>query len=115
MVRITGSVKDEKSVNAPTADSLSSVVRRRRGNKARRVSGTGSRAPPKNPPTASQAPRKERLLSTNNSEGEDFQVPFSECPAPSAMPSPSANERWNLLSSNRNSQTAHFCFGSARR
>src|ERR1700732_766399 len=115
MVRITGSVKDEKSVNAPTDDSLSSVVRRRRGNKAKRMSGTDSRAPTKNPPTASKAPRKERLLATNNSEAEDFEVPSSEGPAPSTMPSPSANERWNLLSSNRNSQRAHFCFGSARR
>src|SRR6202022_5163747 len=106
-MRITGSVQDEKSVNAPTDDSLSSVARRRRGNKAKRMSGTDSRAPTKNPPTASNAPRKERLPSTENSEAEDFGVPFSECPAPSTMPSPSPNERWNLPSSNRNPQRAH--------
>src|ERR1700737_1408506 len=61
-MRITGSVQDEKSVNAPTDASLSSVGRRRRGNRAKRMSGTDSRAPTQNPPTASNAPRKERLL-----------------------------------------------------
>src|ERR1700674_5985791 len=89
MVRITGSVKDENSVNAPTGDSLTSVVRRRRGNSAKRIKGTESRAPTNSPPTESNAPRKERLLSGDNPEPKE--VPFSECPAPSTIPSPSAS------------------------
>src|ERR1700674_620528 len=94
MVRITGSVKDENSVNALTGDFLSSVVRRRRGNSAKRMSGTESRAPTNSPPTESNAPRKERLLSGDDPELKE--VSFSECPAPSTMPSPSANTPWNL-------------------
>src|ERR1700686_916348 len=88
MVRITGPVKDENSVNAPTGDSLTSVVRRRRGNSAKRINGTESRAPTKNPPTESNAPRKERLLAGDDPEPKEV---FSECPAPSAIPSPSAS------------------------
>src|SRR3984893_10388521 len=83
MVRITGSVKDENSVNAPTDDSLSSVVRRRRGNSAKRISGTESRAPTKNPPTESNAPRKERLLSGDDPDAKE--VPSAECSPPSTM------------------------------
>src|ERR1700681_1138402 len=89
MVRITGWVRDENSVNAPTGDSLTSVVRRRSGNSAKRISGTESRAPTKTPPTESNAPRKERLLSGDDPEPKE--VPFAECPAPSTMPSPSAS------------------------
>src|ERR1700687_5680188 len=64
------------------------------GNSAKRMSGTESRAPTKNPPTESNAPRKERLLSGDNPEPKE--ASFSECPAPSTMPSPSANTPWNL-------------------
>src|ERR1700674_191672 len=91
MVRITGSVKDEKSVNAPTDDSLSSVGRRKRGNRAKRMSGTDSSAPTQNPPTASNAPRKERLLFGDDCESESFAVRFPEHSASSTMPSPSAS------------------------
>src|SRR6202171_3739265 len=106
MVRITGSVQDEKSVNAPTDDSLSSVGRRRRGNRAKRMSGTDSRAPTQNPPTASNAPRKERLLG-DNSESESFAVRFPEHSASSTMPSPSA--------SGDHGCPFYFCLGSSRR
>src|SRR6202171_3755442 len=96
MVRITGSVKDENSVNAPTGDSLTSVVRRRRGNSAKRINGTESRAPTKNPPTESNAPRKERLLSRDDPEPKE--VPLSKCPASSTMPSPSTSSDHGTLS-----------------
>src|ERR1700687_4572405 len=96
MVRITGSVKDENSVSAPTGDSLSSVVRRRRGNSAKRMSGTESRAPTKSPPTESNAPRKERLLSGDSAESE-VEMPLAECPACSTMPSPSASSDHGTL------------------
>src|SRR6202521_6078268 len=95
MVRITGSVKDESSVNALTGDFLSSVVRRRRGNSAKRMSGTESRAPTRTPPTESNAPRKERLLCGGNPEPKE--VPFAGCPAPSTMPSPSASSDHGTL------------------
>src|ERR1700736_6518879 len=85
MVRITGSVKDENSVDAPTGDSLSSVVRRRRGNKAKRMSGTDKRVPTQNEPSPSKTPRKERRLSRDNSSGEELRVVFPECSAPSNM------------------------------
>src|ERR1700675_2903143 len=109
MVHITGSVKDENSLTAPTDDSLSSVVRRRRGNSAKRISGTESRAPTKTPPTESNAPRKERLLSRDNPEPKE--VSFSECPAPSTMPSPSANRPWNLALATRTLPGDLFLFG----
>src|SRR5260370_988047 len=89
MVRITGSVEDEKSVNAPTGESLRSVVRRKIGNSANRISGTDSKALTKTPPTATNAPRNERLLSRDNREPEGIGVPLSKCPASSTMPSPS--------------------------
>src|ERR1700693_319958 len=110
MVRITGSVKDENSVNAPTGDSLSSVVRRRRGNSAKRISGTDSRAPTSRPPTESNAPRKERLLSGDNPESE-VDLLLAECPAPSTMPSPSAAAPWHLASATVELPGCLFLFG----
>src|ERR1700676_405987 len=106
MVRITGSLKDENSVNAPTGDSLTSVVRRRRGNSAKRINGTESRAPTKNPPTESNAPRKERLLSGDNPEPK-------ECPASSDMQSPSASSTMEELASCNHRTPTLFTFLSA--
>src|SRR5260370_3148497 len=85
MVRITGSLRDEKLVNPPTGDALSSVVRRSRGNKAKRMSGTDSSAPTKIEPSPSNPPRKERLLSRDNPDGEELPVVVSECSASSNM------------------------------
>src|SRR6202158_340448 len=114
MVRITGSVKDEKSVNAPTDDPLSSVVRRRRGNRAKRISGTESRAPTKNPPTESNAPRKERLLSGDDPEPK-VEVPLAGCPVPSTMRSPSAGSTTEASSSRQTPRLLTLYLGSARR
>src|ERR1700731_1572458 len=80
MVRITGSVKGENSLSAPTGERLSSVVRRSRGKSAKRMSGTESRAPTKTEPTPSNAPRKERLFSRDNPDAEGFAAVVSESP-----------------------------------
>src|SRR5258708_25238395 len=85
MVRITGPRREEKLANRPTGDALSSVVRRSRGNKAKRMSGTDSSAPTKIEPSPSNPPRKERLLSRDNPDGEELPVVVSECSASSNM------------------------------
>src|SRR5713226_327870 len=81
MVRITGSVKAENSLSAPSGELLSSVVRRSSGNSAKRMSGTESRAPTQTEPTPSKAPRKERLVSRGDPDAERFRIVFSESPA----------------------------------
>src|ERR1700719_3043229 len=81
MVRITGSVKGENSLSAPTGELFSSVVRRSRGKRAKRMSGTERTAPTKIEPTPSNAPRKERLFSRDNPGAEGFSVAASESPA----------------------------------
>src|SRR4029077_6555045 len=112
MVRITGSVRDENSVNAPTGDSLSSVVRRRRGNSAKRMSGTESRAPTKSAPTESNGPRKERLPAGDDPEPKED--PLSKCPASSTMLSPSTSSDHGILRLQpSNFQVTYL--GSARR
>src|SRR5580704_18559454 len=68
MVRITGSFSDEKSVTAPTVDSFRSVVRRRMGNRAKRMSGTESSPPTKTEPSPNNTPTNERLVSRGNSD-----------------------------------------------
>src|SRR5260370_7781729 len=78
-------------------DSLTSVVRRRRGNSAKRMRGTERRAPTKNPPTESNAPRKERLLRGDSPASEGIRLPLSKCPASSTMPSPSASSDHGTL------------------
>jgi hypothetical protein len=60
MVFWTGSDKDENSLKSPTGDALSSVVRRKRGKRVKRINGTESSAPTQTVPVASRAPRKER-------------------------------------------------------
>src|SRR5579859_7363676 len=85
MVRITGSVKDENSLSSPTDEVFTSVVRRSNGKSAKRISGTESSVPTKNEPRASNTPRKDRLLSTCNPDGEGLGIVFSECPAGSNM------------------------------
>src|SRR6202795_5289661 len=106
MVRVSGSVKDENSVNAPTGDSLTSVVRRRRENTAKRIRDTESRAPTNSPPTESNAPRKERLLSGDNAEPKE--VSLAECPASSTMPSPSAGSTTEASSNRQNPRLQTF-------
>src|ERR1700693_4964632 len=59
MVRATGSESDEKSVTGPTSERLSSVVRRKSGKSAKRISGTESRAPMQNEPKASRVPKND--------------------------------------------------------
>src|ERR1700730_2002447 len=81
MVCITGSVRDENSRSSRRDELLSSVVRRSKGKSAKRMSGTESRAPTKTDPTASNAPRKERLLSRDHPDAECFAAVVSESPA----------------------------------
>src|ERR1700732_2401300 len=85
MVRISGWVKEENSLSAPTGELLSSVVRRSSGKRAKRMSGTESSAATKVEPTPSNAPRKERLFSRDNGVAEGFSVVASESPAHAHM------------------------------
>src|SRR6266852_1641776 len=81
MVRITGSVKSENSLSAPSGELLSSVVRRSKGKNTKRMSGTESRVPTKTEPTPSKVPRKERLVSRDDPGAVRFRIVFSESPA----------------------------------
>jgi len=74
MVRITGSVKDENALRSPSGELLSSVVLRSNGKSAKRMSGTESNAPTRNEPSASSTPRKDRLLSRDDPDGEGLSV-----------------------------------------
>src|SRR5258708_28990046 len=60
MVRKTGSVREENSLMSPTGESFNSVVRRSNGKRAKRMSGTASRAPTKTEPTPNRTARNER-------------------------------------------------------
>src|SRR5579863_1251748 len=108
MVRITGSVRDEKSVNAPTGDSFSSVVRRRMGNRAKRMSGTESSPPTKTEPSPNNTPRNERLLSRGNPGDDVFGLVSSEGPARSNMQSLTSRDRPAII------QKAYFLPGRVR-
>src|SRR5258708_7609921 len=85
MVRITGSVRDEKPLTSPTGDFLSSVVRRINGKSAKRTSGTASNAPTKTEPSPSSTPRNERLAARSDPDDENLDAVFSESPARSCM------------------------------
>src|ERR1700730_17982677 len=81
MVRIAGSVRGENSLSAPTGELFNAVVRRSSGKRAKRMSGTESRAPTRIEPTPSNAPRKDRLFSRDNPDAEGFSAVASESPA----------------------------------
>jgi hypothetical protein len=68
MVRITGSVKVENILTSPKGDLLVSVVRRNNGKSAKRTSGTESKPPTRNTPSARSAPRNERRPATDDAE-----------------------------------------------
>src|ERR1700730_5219884 len=80
MVRMTGSVRGENSLTAPSGELFSSVVRRSSGKRAKRMRGTESSAPTKIEPTPSKAPRKDRLFSRDNPGPECFSAVASESP-----------------------------------
>src|ERR1700737_382118 len=82
MMRITGSVRDENSLSSPTDELLSSVVRRSKGNNAKRMRGAESSAPTRTEPTPSNAPRKERRFSEDNPDTEAVAALIFESPAP---------------------------------
>src|SRR5271168_1508882 len=72
MVRSMGSLSDENSVNEPTGEAFSSVVRRNRGKRAKRIKGTASKAPTHNEPSASKVPRNDRRCSSKGWAVENF-------------------------------------------
>src|ERR1700682_3418033 len=111
MVRITGSVNAEKSVNAPTGDCLSSVVRRKIGNRAKRMRGTASNVPTNNEPSPSNTPRKDRLVSRDNRDGEGLRVVFSEFSTPSSMHSLSCHDLSHQQPIGLRFQNRHFAGG----
>src|ERR1700680_230475 len=80
MVRITGSRTEENALTTPTGELFSSVVRRRRGKSAKRISGTESSPPTKTEPTPNKAPRKERLFSRDDPAAEGCSVIAAESP-----------------------------------
>src|SRR5258708_20037116 len=83
MVRITGSVEEANSLSSPTGEPFSSVVRRIRGKRAKRISGNESSAATNTEPTPSRAARNERRLSRFDADG--LRVEDSESAAPSNM------------------------------
>src|SRR6266566_5376848 len=69
MVRKTGSVREENSLMSPTGESFNSVVRRINGKRAKRMSGTASRAPTKTEPTPNRTARNERRSARGDAPG----------------------------------------------
>src|ERR1700728_4457985 len=85
MVRMTGSARDENSLSSPTGELLSSVVRRIKGNRAKRMSGAESSTVTHTEPSPSNTPRNERLPSKGDPEEEGLSVVGCESAAPSDM------------------------------
>src|ERR1700730_4541121 len=80
MVRMTGSVRGENSLTAPSGELFSSVVRRSSGKRAKRMSGTESRARTTVEPPPRTEPRNDRPFSRNNPCPECFSAVASESP-----------------------------------
>src|ERR1700730_7349193 len=121
MVRMTGSVRGENSLTAPSGELFSSVVRRSSGKRAKRMSGTESRAPTTVEPTPSNVPRKERLFSRDNAGAAGFSVVASESPAHAHIKF-SLDYEWQeaqrpsgfCFERRRTSKICYFFFGNAR-
>src|SRR6266478_9434219 len=118
MVRITGSVKDENSLSSPTGELLSSVVWRSNGKREKRINGTESRALTSTEPSPSNTPRKERLLSGDNSDGLVLgSVVFSKSGSNMQLLNyrdQAAGKYGTLVGRRRSRKTCYFFFARSR-